>query len=85
LPPTVYTGIILNFPEKPETVRENVREIAPEGILYNSRLWESLVGMVQVSIKESTWLNRKTVRLVSARWLSYADKKLSQAIRPAWG
>jgi len=57
--PHVYTGVILNFPEEPETARENIREIAPEGILYNSRLWESLVGMVQVQIIESTWLNRK--------------------------
>ncbi len=57
--PHVNSGIIMNFPEAPETVRENVREIAPEGILYNSRLWENLVGIIQVRINESTWLNRK--------------------------
>ncbi len=74
--PHCYTGIILNFPEAPETVRENVREIAPEGILYNSRLWESLVGMVQVNIKESTWLNRKLFDLFLPVGYAYADKKL---------
>ena len=71
-------GIILNFPEEPETVRENVREIAPEGILYNSRLWESLVGMVQVNIKESTWLNRKLFDMFLPVGYAYADKKLSR-------
>ncbi len=74
--PHCYTGIILNFPEEPETVRENVREIAPEGILYNSRLWESLVGMVQVSIKESTWLNRKLFDLFLPIGYAYADTTL---------
>ncbi len=74
--PHCYTGIILNFPEEPETVRENVREIAPEGILYNSRLWESLVGMVQVNIKETTWLNRKLFDLFLPVGYAYADKTL---------
>ncbi|MCA9971706.1 MAG: AMP-binding protein, partial [Anaerolineales bacterium] len=77
--PHCYTGLILNFPEEPETVRENVREIAPEGILYNSRLWESLVGMVQVSIKESTWLNRKLFDWFLPVGYAYADKKLHRA------
>ena len=76
--PHCYTGIILNFPEEPETVRENVREIAPEGILYNSRLWESLVGMVQVNIKESTWINRQLFDLFLPVGYAYADKKLQR-------
>ncbi len=57
--PHCTTGIILNFPEAPETVRANVREIAPEGILYNSRLWDALLSTIQVRIGDSTWLNRK--------------------------
>ncbi len=74
--PHVYIGIILNFPEKPETARENIREIAPEGILYNSRLWESLVGMVQVQIIESTWLNRKLYDIFLPIGYKMADKVL---------
>ena len=74
--PHVYTGVILNFPEEPETVRENVREIAPEGILYNSRLWENLVGMIQVRINESTWLNRKLHDTFLPVGYHMADKRL---------
>lgn len=74
--PHVYTGVILNFPEEPETARENIREIAPEGILYNSRLWESLVGMVQVQIIESTWLNRKLYDLFLPIGYKVADHTL---------
>ncbi len=54
----VYAGVILNFPEEPETVRQNIREIAPEMLFYNARLWDSLVGMVQVRMNDATWLNR---------------------------
>lgn len=74
--PHVYTGVILNFPEEPETARENIREIAPEGILYNSRLWESLVGMVQVQLIESTWLNRKLYDLFLPIGYKVADHTL---------
>ena len=74
--PHVYTGVILNFPEEPETARQNIREIAPEGILYNSRLWESLVGMVQVQIIESTWLNRKLYDTFLPIGYKMADKEL---------
>lgn len=74
--PHVYSGIVMNFPEEPETVRENIREIAPEGLLYNSRLWENLVGMVQVSINESTWVNRKLYQTFLPIGYQMADKRL---------
>ena len=75
--PHVYSGIIMNFPEAPETVRENVREIAPESILYNSRLWENLVSIIQVRIKESTWLNRKLHDLFLPVGYQMADTTMS--------
>ena len=55
----VYTGLILNFPEEPETVRQNIREIAPESLLYNSRLWDNIVASVQVQMNDASWINRK--------------------------
>ena len=82
--PHVYTGIIINFPEAPETVRENVREIAPESILYNSRLWENLVGMIQVRINETTWLNRKLHDTFLPVGYQMADKRLNNETPGAW-
>jgi long-chain acyl-CoA synthetase len=75
--PHVYRGIIMNFPEAPETVRENVREIAPEGILYNSRLWENLVGIIQVRINDSSWINRKLHDLFLPVGYRMADSTMS--------
>lgn len=75
--PHCLYGLVLNFPEKPETVRENVREIAPENILYNSRLWDALVGSVQVRIAESSWINRILYRLFLPVGYRRADSSLS--------
>jgi long-chain acyl-CoA synthetase len=52
------TGMVVNFPEAPETVQPNIREVAPQSLLFSARLWENMVAMVQVRLIESTWLNR---------------------------
>ena len=71
----VYAGLVLNFPEEPETVRQNIREIAPEMLFYNSRLWDSLVGMVQVRMNDATWLNRTLYRRFLPVGYRMADAK----------
>ena len=37
---SMYTGSVLNFVENPETVPENVREIAPTVFTAVPRVWE---------------------------------------------
>jgi len=56
-------GLIVNFPESPETVQANIREIAPDLIFFPARLWENLCAMVQIRIKDSTWINRMFYKL----------------------
>lgn len=56
--PHAIDGVILNFAESPETVRENIREIGPDLVLYNSRLWETLVATIRARMLDSNWLNR---------------------------
>ena len=48
----------VNFPEGPETVPTDMREIAPAGLLFPSRVWENLARMVQFRINDSSWMNR---------------------------
>ncbi|MEM7034588.1 MAG: AMP-binding protein [Chloroflexota bacterium] len=74
--PHCLFGFIINFPEEPETVQENVREIAPEGILFNSRLWDATVSMVQVRLTDATWLNRTLYDLLLPLGYQVADKRL---------
>jgi long-chain acyl-CoA synthetase len=49
----VYTGAVLNFVENPDTVPENVREIAPTLFTAVPRVWEKFYSAVMVSISES--------------------------------
>ena len=52
-------GFTLNFPEEPETVQENLREIGPHVMFSPPRIWENLVSQVQVKMEDSSWLKRR--------------------------
>ena len=73
----VVAGVIVNFPEEPETVRQNIREIAPETLFYSSRLWDALVATVQVRMNDASWINRKLYQLFLAIGYRVADKRLA--------
>ena len=54
----LYTGAKLNFVENPDTVPENVREIAPTVFTAVPRVWEKFYSAVQIAIAEATPLER---------------------------
>ena len=54
----VYTGSVLNFVERPETVPENVREIAPTVFTAVPRVWEKLYSGVTIALKDSSKLQQ---------------------------
>ncbi len=49
----VYTGAVLNFVENPETVPENVREIAPTVFTAVPRVWEKFYSAVAITLRDS--------------------------------
>lgn len=52
---SLYSGTRMNFVENPDTVTENVREIAPTVFGGVPRLWEKFYSGVTISIKEAGW------------------------------
>ena len=54
----LYTGSKLNFVENPETIPENVREIAPTVFTAVPRVWEKFYSGVMIALKESSTLQR---------------------------
>ena len=52
-------GFTLNFPEEPETVKENLREIGPQVMFSPPRIWENMVSEIQVKIEDTTRLKRR--------------------------
>jgi len=55
---SMYTGSILNFVENPETVPENVREIAPTVFTAVPRVWEKFYSGVMIALKEASALQQ---------------------------
>jgi long-chain acyl-CoA synthetase len=55
---SMYTGARLNFVENPETVPENVREIAPTVFTAVPRVWEKFYSGVMIALKESSRLQQ---------------------------
>jgi long-chain acyl-CoA synthetase len=56
--PHLLTGARLNFPEEPETIAEDTREIGPNFVVYGPRQWESLVSDIHVKIIDTSPLKR---------------------------
>ncbi|WP_309681634.1 long-chain fatty acid--CoA ligase [Polaromonas sp.] len=55
---SLYTGAKLNFVENPETIPENVREIAPTVFTAVPRVWEKFYSGVMIALKEASWLQQ---------------------------
>jgi long-chain acyl-CoA synthetase len=51
---SVYSGAVLNFVESPDTVAENVREIAPTILFAVPRVWEKFYSGVVIAVKEAS-------------------------------
>jgi len=56
--PHLLTGARLNFPEEPETIAEDTREVGPHFVIYGPRQWESLVSEIHVKILDANPLKR---------------------------
>ena len=74
----VITGAVVNFIEGPETVRENIREIAPHYLLFSSRLWESMVSQVQMRISDTSVINSFLYRIFMPIGYKVADMRFEE-------
>ena len=63
---SLYTGSRLNFVENPETIPENVREIAPTVFLAVPRIWEKFYSGVTIAVSEGTRLEQFAYRTALA-------------------
>jgi long-chain acyl-CoA synthetase len=73
--PHLLTGAILNFPEEPETIAEDTREIGPNFVIYGPRQWEGLVSEIQVKMLDAHPLKRLTYKLFLPVGHKIADLK----------
>jgi len=68
-------AMTMNFPETPETVTEDFRELGPHVIITSSRFWEDLASLIRVKIADAglvkrlffSWAERIGGRVVDLR------------------
>jgi long-chain acyl-CoA synthetase len=74
----MYKGFALNFPEEPETVPIDLREIGPHIMFAPPRIWENYLSEVQVKIEDADWF--KTAMFNRAMKIGYrlANKRFNQ-------
>jgi len=74
--PHLLTGARLNFPEEPETIAEDTREVGPNFVIYGPRQWESIVSDIQIRMIDAHPLKRFIYNLFMPLGYKMADMKL---------
>jgi long-chain acyl-CoA synthetase len=80
----IYGGAILNFVENPDTVPENVREIAPTLFFAVPRVWEKFYSAVAIAIAEAGVFQQAIYRASLACGHAVAERVLQQQTVPLW-
>ena len=80
----LYTGTKLNFVENPETIPENVREIAPTVFTGVPRVWEKFYSGVMISLKEAGALQQAAYGWGIGVGTEIADKVLAGESVSGW-
>jgi long-chain acyl-CoA synthetase len=79
----LHVGATVNFPEEPETVREDLREIGPHVMIAPPRFWEAMCSEYQVKIADSGFVKRLATRAALALGERAAVSERAHA-RPGW-
>jgi len=74
----IQAAFTLNFPEEPETARENIREIGPHVMFAPPRVYEEMVRNVQVKYLDASWSKRKIYEWAMGMGYHVADLKFSK-------
>ena len=62
----LHVGGTVNFPEEPETARDDLREIGPHVMVAPPRFWEAMCSEYQVKIADSGFVKRLATRAALA-------------------
>lgn len=72
---SLYFGFAVNFPEEPDTVQNDIREIGPHLIFSPPRVWENMAASVRVKIMETTRFKRFLYNRLFPAGLKMADAR----------
>lgn len=67
----------VNFPESPDTVMYDLREIGAASFMFGPPQWEGLLKMVQVRINDSSWIKRFVYKISLPVGYKVADQLMN--------
>jgi len=83
--PHLVTGARLNFPEEPDTVVADTREIGPNFCIYGPRQWEGVVSEIQVKMMDAHPIKRFFYKLFMPVGYKKAEANLKgETLSPLW-
>lgn len=74
----LLTGMEINFPEEPETVVENIREIGPGILFWGPANWEAVSRLVQAKMIDTSRLRRFLYHLFLPVGYKVGDLRLAK-------
>lgn len=80
----LYSGARLNFVENPDTVAENMREVAPTVATAVPRVWEKFYSAVTIGIQEATRSQQWAYAWSLGVGMQVAQRVLAGRAVPAW-
>lgn len=75
---SLVADLTVSFPEEPETVQEDLREVGPHVLFFGARLWESVNRLVQAKMMDSSLLRRFMYKVFLPVGLKVADVHIEQ-------
>ena len=66
----------INFPESPDTVMNDLREIGAASLMFGPPQWEGLLKLFQVRVNDSSWIKRTVYNLCLPVGYKVADEKM---------
>ena len=58
----LITPLVVNFPEGPDQVLPNLRELAPHIVLFGPRQWENIAATIEARMLAASWMARGIYR-----------------------
>jgi long-chain acyl-CoA synthetase len=77
-------GMVMNFPETPETIPEDLREVGPAIMITSSRFWEDLASRIRVKISDAGFIKRGLYHLSQRIGEAVVDRQSAQKPIPWW-
>ncbi len=80
----IFHGGVISFAESPETMPENIREVAPTVFFAVPRLWEKFYSRVAMAADDASWLQRSLYHWAIGIGRRVAERRLAGRSVTGW-